>query len=58
MKCKCGNEQGKPMVSPQRVRIGGMKKDDHVDVYYMAGFCMGSDGSERCWFCTFDKRPA
>lgn len=35
MKCKCGNEMGKKLVSPPS------------DLIYMAG--MSTDG--RCWFC-------
>lgn len=58
MKCKCGNEQGKPLVSPRPIKIGGLKKDDSVDVLYMGGMCHLPDGLVQCWFCAFSTRPA
>jgi hypothetical protein len=52
-KCKCGNELGKPLVSPNPISfVPHGKKNEVVYIYYMAGF----DQHGQCWFCAFPRR--
>lgn len=52
MKCKCGNEQGKPLKNPRPVTM--TMKGETVQLHYTGG--MSADG--KCWFCAFPTRPA
>lgn len=47
MKCKCGNEQHKPLVNPRPVSFTDQKSKQVVHILYQAGFV----NSELCWFC-------
>ena len=51
MKCRCGNELGKPRVSPFPVSFLDEKTRKLVDVYFMGGFV-----GEKCWFCAFPRK--
>lgn len=47
MKCECGNELGKPLVSPRPISIVDEKSRKEIPVLFMAGFVNES----KCWFC-------
>lgn len=51
MKCKCGNEQGKPLVKPSPVTFVDVKTRQEVSLVFNAGFAFYPDGTNRCWFC-------
>ena len=51
MKCKCGNEQGKPRVSPYPVAFTDIKTKKEMEILYMAGFI-----GDKCWFCRFERK--
>jgi len=53
MKCACGNELGKPVVSPREWIIGGTKKGEEVHVIFMAGGIVLPTGKWQCYYCTF-----
>lgn len=46
MKCKCGNEQGKPQVNPQIVSFKDTRSREEVQIFFMAGFI-----GDQCYFC-------
>lgn len=50
-KCKCGNEQGKPRVSPHPVSFKDDKTHNIVQLPYMGGFTTLG----MCWFCSFPR---
>lgn len=57
-KCACGNEQGRPRVSPFPITIPAEKKTDPpLQILYMGGMreIEGGTGYE-CWFCAFTTR--
>ena len=51
LKCKCGNEQGKPRVSPFPVSFLDDRSKKRIDLLYMGGHT--PDG--KCWFCVFPR---
>lgn len=53
-KCKCGNETGKPRVSPFPVSYVDQKSKQVVELLYMGGFSQHC----LCWFCTFTTRAS
>jgi hypothetical protein len=50
MKCKCGNEQGKPRVNPYPVSFKDDRSGKVVVLPYMGGFVTNWN---LCWFCAF-----
>ena len=48
MKCKCGNEQGKPRVSPWPFSFKEGKEVIHL---YFNGGMVQVKGETKCWFC-------
>lgn len=50
--CKCGNEQGQPLVSPRPSSFIDMETKKPVALRYMAGMQTLEDGTRQCWFCT------
>lgn len=53
MRCPCGNEQGKPIVSPSRLFAPPEKKGDTpLPVLYMGGMNVADPEQHLCWFCS------
>lgn len=50
-KCKCGNELGKPRVSPYPESFIDSVTKKKVDLLFMAGFSQHG----LCWFCQFPR---
>jgi len=46
MKCKCGNEMGRPLVKPNPIVIHTTKGD--FEILFMAGFVKYESGQEEC----------
>jgi hypothetical protein len=55
MKCKCGNELGKPRVKPFPVSFIDVKTKEEQKILYMGGFETSGD-EPVCWFCVFTSR--
>jgi hypothetical protein len=68
MRCRCGNEQGEPRVSPFPVSFVDVKTRQEVFIYYNGGFVEGGwavgdpdtdpggyPADPTCWFCTFPR---
>lgn len=51
MKCKCGNETGKPRVNPFPVSYVDIKTKQTMEYLYMGGF----NQRGQCWFCAFPR---
>lgn len=54
MKCKCGNEQGKPRVKPFPVTFIDVKTKQPMELMYNGSMNV-HDGQTQCWFCAVNS---
>ena len=52
MKCQCGNELGKPLVSPRPIVIVDEKTKKEISLLFMAGIV----NDEICYFCWIEGK--